>query len=102
MIKILEKAGILNFPKLNGKMISVPALVGPRGVTFIPHVDEEGNLTWTNDKDFENPEPSNIQGKQGIPGITPVRGEDYWTAQDKQEIINDVLLSLPDGDEVDY
>ena len=35
------------------------------------------------------------QGIQGEKGDSPVKGIDYWTATDKQEIINDVLLALP-------
>ena len=34
-------------------------------------------------------------GTPGIPGHSPIKGIDYWTADDKQEIINDVLLALP-------
>lgn len=33
---------------------------------------------------------------------TPVRGVDYWTEEDKAEIVNDVLLTLPDAAEVDF
>ena len=46
------------------------------------------------------------QGEQGPPGepgkdgYTPVRGVDYWTAADKQEIINDVLEALPAAESV--
>ena len=39
--------------------------------------------------------PQGIQGIQGEKGDSPVKGVDYWTATDKQEIINDVLLALP-------
>lgn len=35
-------------------------------------------------------------------GKTPVRGTDYWTAADKQEIVNSVIAALPDGTEVEY
>mgnify|MGYP001032937897 FL=1 len=42
------------------------------------------------------------KGDQGTNGKTPVRGTDYWTAADKQEIVNDVLAALPDGTEVSY
>lgn len=37
-------------------------------------------------------------GKDGADGYTPVRGEDYWTDADKQEIVNDVLeqVEIPD------
>lgn len=41
-------------------------------------------------------------GAQGAPGKTPIRGTDYWTAADKQEIVNAVLAALPDGTEVAY
>ncbi len=38
----------------------------------------------------------------GQNGYTPVRGVDYWTNADKQEIINSVILQIQDGEEVDY
>ena len=41
-------------------------------------------------------------GAPGTPGKTPVRGTDYWTAADKQEIVNSVIAALPDGTEVSY
>ena len=43
------------------------------------------------------------QGPQGLPGQdghTPVKGTDYWTDTDKQEIINSVLAALPNAEEV--
>lgn len=42
------------------------------------------------------------KGEPGTPGKTPVRGTDYWTAADKQEIVNSVIAALPDGTEVSY
>ena len=36
-----------------------------------------------------------VQGPAGADGITPVKGTDYWTAADKQGIVNDVLAALP-------
>lgn len=39
---------------------------------------------------------------QGPAGYTPVKGTDYWTAEDKAEIVADVLAALPDGTEVSY
>ena len=41
-------------------------------------------------------------GAPGKDGHTPVKGTDYWTAADKQEIVSDVLAALPDGTEVAY
>ena len=41
-------------------------------------------------------------GAPGKDGKTPVKGTDYWTVADKQEIVNDVIAALPDGTEVSY
>ena len=34
---------------------------------------------------------------RGAAGTTPVKGTDYWTAADKQEIVDDVLEQMPEG-----
>ena len=61
---------------------------GVAGGVFTPHVDENGNLTWTNDAGLVNPSKVNIQGpagKSGVDGHTPVIGVrkrlnvNYWT-----------------------
>ena len=36
---------------------------GENGATFTPSVSSEGVLSWTNDKDLENPDPVNIKGE---------------------------------------
>ena len=38
----------------------------------------------------------------GAAGYTPVRGTDYWTAEDQQAIVHQILAVLPNGDEVGY
>lgn len=41
---------------------------GPKGETgpyYVPSVDEEGNLSWTNTGNLENPETVNIKGADG-------------------------------------
>lgn len=43
-----------------------------------------------------------LMTQKGNDGHTPVKGKDYWTEADKQEIVNDVLAALPDGSEVSY
>ena len=82
------------------------------GTTFTPTVSEDGVLSWTNDGGKANPEPVNIKGPRGEAGpqgpqgpkgdtgatgetgpqgpagaagkdgYTPVKGTDYWTADD--------------------
>lgn len=34
-------------------------------------------------------------GPAGADGYTPVRGTDYWTASDQEQIVSDVLAALP-------
>ena len=39
---------------------------------------------------------------ESLKGETPVKGEDYFTDEDIQEIVSEVLEALPNGDEVSY
>lgn len=34
--------------------------------------------------------------------MKPEKGVDYWTDEDKEEIVQDVLDALPDGDSTEY
>ncbi len=36
-----------------------------------------------------------LDGKPGKDGYTPVKGTDYWTAEDRQSMVSDVLSALP-------
>lgn len=49
---------------------------GENGATFIPNIDEEGNLSWSNDKGLPNPEQVNLKGPQGEQGIQGEPGKD--------------------------
>jgi len=42
------------------------------------------------------------QANKLINNSAPQKGIDYWTEEDKEEIVQEVLSSLPDGDEVSY
>lgn len=48
---------------------------GADGVTFTPHVDAEGNLSWTNDGNLENPGVVNIKGRDGMDGAAGPKGD---------------------------
>ena len=41
-------------------------------------------------------------GAKGADGYTPIKGTDYWTNEDKTEIVNTVLAALPDGSNISY
>lgn len=48
---------------------------GSNGATFIPSVDSDGDLSWSNDKGLSNPAIVNIRGPQGIQGVQGIQGE---------------------------
>ena len=48
---------------------------GDPGVTFVPSIDEHGNLSWTNDGDLTNPNTINVVGPQGEQGPVGPKGE---------------------------
>lgn len=58
----------------------VQGKTGNTGVTFTPHVDSQGNLSWTNDGGLENPVIVNIKGPKGedstVPGPKGDKGDD--------------------------
>ena len=77
---------------------------GENGVT--PHIGENGNW-YIGNTDTGKPSrgvagAKGDTGATGTDGKTPVKGTDYWTESDKQEIVNDVIAALPDGTEVSY
>lgn len=83
---------------------------------FLKIKDEGGN--WNSiaaikgDKgDTGAPGPQGIQGIQGpkgdkgdtgADGHTPVKGTDYFTEADKQELVTAVIAALPSTEEVSY
>ena len=46
--------------------------------------------------------PKGEGGKNGADGITPVKGTDYYTKEEKEELITEVLQRIPNGNEVAY
>lgn len=83
--------GEFQYLTINGTTYTVS---GAATATFRPSVSEDGILSWTNDKDLENPAPVKIQGPRGADGHTPVKGTDYWTAQDKQELKQSLTAAI--------
>lgn len=76
----VNDAGHLIFTLENGNVIDIGRVMGPAGP-----IGEPGG-----------------KGDPGVPGKTPVKGVDYFTEVDKQEIVDAVLAALPDGTEVSY
>lgn len=74
---------------------------GPQGHAGAPGKDGAPGAPGAQGEKGEKGEKGD-PGTPGAAGHTPVKGTDYWTAADKQEIVNDVLAALPDGTEVSY
>lgn len=73
----------------DGTVIDIPAIMGAPGKdgkTPVKGVD------YTDGKD----------GKDGKDGYTPVKGTDYWTEDEKTEIINEVIAALPLAEEASF
>lgn len=73
-------------PDLAGN-VDIEGNSGDNGATFVPSVDEDGNLSWENDWGLPNPEPVNIKGEKGDPYTL--------TEEDKAEIAAQVLAAIP-------
>ena len=67
-------------------------LKGDDGAVFVPEISEEGMLSWTNNGALPNPEPVDIVGRDGY---TPLKGTDYFTEEDKDELVDRMLSSVP-------
>ena len=46
--------------------------------------------------------PKGDKGDNGADGHTPVKGTDYFTEADKQELVTAVIAALPSSEEVSY
>lgn len=65
---------------------------GTNGVSFVPTIDEEFNLSWSNNQGLENPPTVNIKGLKGDPG-DPYELTDHDIQRILNEISSDVVGS---------
>ena len=83
-----------------GGFVNQGGLQGANGAVFTPSVAADGTLSWTNNGGLDNPLAVNIRGPKGEPGTngadgrTPVKGQDYFTAADKNELITSVKSGI--------
>ena len=61
---------LISVASLEGK----PGKDGDPGAVFVPHLADNGDLSWTNDGGLDNPETVNIMGPQGEKGDTGPQG----------------------------
>ena len=85
----------------SGSWNSIAAIKGDKGEPGIQGIQGETGA----------PGPQGIQGIQGpkgdkgdtgADGHTPIKGTDYFTEADKQELVTAVIAALPSTEEVSY
>lgn len=77
-----------------------PGATGPQGEQGPAGADgkdgEQGPKGDTGPEGPQGPPGANgTNGKDGADGKTPVKGTDYWTTADRQQMVSDVLAALP-------
>lgn len=101
-VSIQDADGTSSFDVMDG-VDGQDGAAGAGGIT--PTIGANGNW-YLGDTDTGKPSrgeagPQGIAGPQGetgptgAAGYTPVRGTDYWTAEDQQTIVDAVLAALP-------
>lgn len=102
---------LFNRTPVVGDRFILLALRTTTGQTFILECEITLVTTYVASENIAVVETTGAQGEQGIQGPagangadghTPIKGTDYWTTADQQQIVQDVLAALPDGDEVNY
>ena len=102
---------LFNRTPVVGDRFILLALRTTTGQTFILECEITLVSSYVASKNIAVVETTGAQGEQGIQGpagangadgYTPIKGTDYWTTADQQQIVQDVLAALPDGDEVNY
>lgn len=75
---------------LSGSWVNNGSIQGPKGepgengASFIPRMDDSGNLSWINDKGLENPPVVNIRGDKGDSGEKGAPGDSPYTLAVKE------------------
>jgi hypothetical protein len=114
----VSAAGLLNWTPSKSDMPAVPSadIKGPKGDAGYTPVKGKDYVDGTS-VTVKSVSTSNTDGgsnvvtfsdgktltvKNGSKGSTPVMGTDYWTAADRQSMVNDVLAALPAAEGVSF
>ena len=73
---------------------------GDDGISPVANVEKSGTTATITITDKTGTTTATVT--DGTDGHTPVKGTDYWTVQDKAEIVQDVLNALPAAEEVEF
>ena len=103
MLTAINSLGIDTLPEPGSRMeaylMALITKLSEGGSGDAPYIGDNGNwYVGQTDTGVAATGPQGIQGETGptgAAGYTPVRGKDYWTAEDQQAIVDDVLAALP-------
>lgn len=98
---------ILDFIENGGASGGGSGRDGKDGATYIPFVNEDGVLSWSNDQGLENPPTVNIKGPKGDKGDQGEKGEGYdiadWAKEpEKPKYTAQEVGAIPEGMPLKY
>ena len=103
----ITKENVIKFTdRTENKLVNILVAKGEKGdkgadgTVAFESLTEEQRLSLKGDKGDKGDKGNT--GKTGADGYTPVKGTDYYTEADKQEIVSLVLEALPSFEEVSY
>lgn len=67
------------------------------GATYVPSVDLDGNLSWTNEAGLPNPEPVNIKGYSPVISVREIEGGRELIITDQRQSQTVQILDGEDG-----
>ena len=83
----------------NGKNVITVTLTNGNKSTFVVENGSQGSQGLQGQKGDKGEQgiqgQQGIQGEKGADGYTPVKGKDYFTIEDVQNIVNQVIATLP-------
>lgn len=88
---------VLKIRDENGVVHEIVALKGEKG-----DKGADGTVAFDELTDAQKAMLKGEKGDAGDNGYTPQRGVDYYTEDDKNEMVSLVISALPNGDEVMY
>lgn len=99
---IIEEDIITAVINKDEKEIKAEMEIGKDGATFTPHVDDDSNLSWSNNLNLENPPTVNIRGKRGFTFIPSINEncDLVWSNDSDGEIENPPAVNIK-GDKGD-
>ena len=97
-LTITSGSNSVTYDGSEAESIDIPA--GPKGDKGDPGV--KGDKGDKGDTGAPGVSVKGDTGPQGPAGKTPVKGTDYFTATDKQELVDAVMAALPNGNGVGY